>query len=395
MTTRVLVLDANQRSALAITRSLGSDPDIEVLTADETDTALAGTSRFSSLYLRHPSPEHEPQLFIHWLAETLQARGVDQIFPATEITSYLCLMHRERLAPCNLPFPPVKTVLSLADKGRLMDLAGALDIPHPASRLVANGAAFDPDFINDYPVILKPCLSRIWLEDRWLSSSVHLARSQDEILHLIETKPYLHDHPFLIQEFIPGSGAGIFALYNQGEPITFFAHTRIREKPPAGGVSVLSESASLDPRLVDMARRLLDQTHWHGVAMVEFRVTPDGAPYLMEVNPRFWGSLQLAIDCGIDFPRLLFELSEGRQPPVTTDYPLGRRLRWLLGDLDSLYLCLRDRHHYGTGDKLDRILAFLTPSFGTTQHEVNRLGDLGPARYELVQYLRDLLRLNR
>jgi len=28
---------------------------------------------------------------------------------------------------------------------------------------------------------------------------------------------------------------------------------------------------------------------------------------LMEVNPRFWGSLPLAIDAGIDFPSLLIE----------------------------------------------------------------------------------------
>jgi hypothetical protein len=103
--TRVLVLDANQRSALAITRSLGRDPDITVLTADDTDSALAGASRFSSQYLQYPSPEHEPAAFVGWLAETLKARGIDQVFPATEISSYLCLMHRE-LLPCELPFPP-------------------------------------------------------------------------------------------------------------------------------------------------------------------------------------------------------------------------------------------------------------------------------------------------
>ena len=32
-------------------------------------------------------------------------------------------------------------------------------------------------------------------------------------------------------------------------------------------------------------------------------------PKLIEVNPRFWGSLALAIYAGIDFPYLLYKLA--------------------------------------------------------------------------------------
>jgi len=43
--------------------------------------------------------------------------------------------------------------------------------------------------------------------------------------------------------------------------------------------------------------------------MVEFRVDArDGTAKLMEVNPRFWGSLQLSILSGADFPYLLYNL---------------------------------------------------------------------------------------
>ncbi len=392
MNARALVLDANQRSALAITRSLGGLASVTVLTADTTQRALAGTSRFSSRYLQCPSPADKPEAFVDWLEEALEREAITHLFPATEVSSYTCLMHRERLGACKLPFGDLATVQQLADKCRLMELARELRIPHPRSRRIENPGSADAAELGPYPVILKPCYSQIWQEGAWLSSSVQIAHSPEDFRQLTETHPYLRDHPFLVQDFIPGSGAGVFALYRDGKALTFFAHRRLREKPPSGGVSVLSESAVPDPRLLDLSRRLLDRAQWHGVAMVEFRVTPAGEPYLMEVNPRFWGSLQLAIDCGIDFPRLLFELSEGCTPAVPTHYPTGRRLRWLLGDLDSLYLYLRDRDQYRTREKLARILAFLRPGFGRTRHEVNRLGDLGPARFELMQYLRDLLR---
>src|SRR5690606_28957512 len=147
--------------------------------------------------------------------------------------------------------------------------------------------------------------------------------------------------PCLIQEFIPGRGAGVFAFYSRGTPLAWFAHRRMREKPPQGGVSVLSESAELDEALRAASERLLSRVGWEGPAMVEYRVTPDGRPYLMEVNGRLWGSVQLAIDCGIDFPWLMYQSAMGNQIEAVASYPVGRRLRWTLGDLDNLLIQFR------------------------------------------------------
>ena len=126
---------------------------------------------------------------------------------------------------------------------------------------------------------------------------------------IVAHDPCFNQHPFLVQAYVSGKGQGLFALYDRGKPVAFFAHKRLREKPPSGGVSVLSESVKVPPNLYYMGRRILDPVQWHGVAMVEFKVADNGIPYLMEVNARFWGSLQLAIDAGIDFPWLLYPLA--------------------------------------------------------------------------------------
>src|SRR5690606_12472919 len=155
---------------------------------------------------------------------------------------------------------------------------------------------------------LKPRLSRVFLGDRWLHTAVAIVHSREELARLLVDRVEFREHPFLLQSFVPGSGAGVFALYDRGRAVTIFAHRRLREKPPQGGVSVLSASALPAPAALAAAQRLLDHVGWHGVAMVEFRVTPEGEPFLMEVNIRFWGSLQLAIDAGVDFPWLLHQL---------------------------------------------------------------------------------------
>lgn len=387
MTYSALVMDAAQRSALAVTRSLGR-AGLDVTTTDAGRQSLAGCSRYSTDYRQSPSPEHEPQAFLRWLADLLKERHFDLVLPVTEITSQLILMHRNQLPNLPLPFADYDTVMSLADKGQLMTLAQELNIPHPSTRWYASAQTLDKNAI-DYPAVIKPCLSKLYVGDRWLATRVRVVSSREELERELDVSGYLHDYPFMVQEFIAGRGAGVFCLYDRGEAVAFFAHRRLREKPPEGGVSVLSASAPVDPEMQACARRLLDGVKWHGVAMVEFRISPEGKPYLMEVNTRFWGSLQLSIDAGVDFPYLLWLIHHGQPAVKVAPYRIGQRLRWMLGDVDGLYLYLKGR--YTLRQKVRRLLEFLTPRVRHCRHEVNRWGDLGPAWYELKLYLKQVM----
>ncbi len=385
--TNILVLDAAQRSALATVRSLGAHKNLTVIAGDEHASALAGASRFCDEYVQYPSPQHQPLRFLSWIRNFIDQHHIDYLQPVTEISSQLLVMHADSLPACILPFASLDTIHSLANKWLLTNLASKLEIPHPETQYFANADALDLATVTDYPVVIKPCMSKIWLQDRWLASAVHIARSEAELKNLLENEYF--KHPFMLQEFIPGTGAGIFALYANGKPVVYFAHRRLREKPPGGGVSVLSESRVPDQQLKDYSEKLLKEAGWHGVAMVEYRVTPDGKPYLMEINTRFWGSLQLAIDSGVDFPWLLYQIATGVPVDSVDDYQTDQRLRWLLGDLDRLYLVLKDSRTYGAGEKLRAIAQFLTPSWRSRQ-EVFRFNDMRPAWHELRHYVAQL-----
>ena len=214
MTRRILVLDAAQRSALAVVRSLGRHADITVLTADYHSEALAGHSKYSSRYDRHPSPLKEPAAFINWLATYIRQQRIELVFPVTEVTGQLIQLRRDKLPECTVPLPPIDTLLSLADKGRLLQLADTADIPYPATRHYSNAGEVELCNIQQFPVVLKPCRSHFWLGDRWLSTSVQVARESQTLERLLRETPWLREHPLLLQEFIPGSGAGVFTLKN-------------------------------------------------------------------------------------------------------------------------------------------------------------------------------------
>ena len=386
---RVLVLDANQRSALAVTRSLGSH-NISVITADETPTALSGCSHFSEQYFFYPSPCKQSDAFISAIVELCKKEKVSVIFPMTELTAALLLSHSEQLPGITLPFADINSVETLSNKYSLMKLAESLNVPIPKTWYV-NSLESLPVSLNDvqYPLVLKPGKSWLEYEGEWLHTSVRFADDPSQATSILAQDPAFKASSFMLQENVPGKGEGVFALYDRGRPLAFFAHKRLREKPPRGGVSVLSESAAIDPKLLSYSKSLLGHVGWHGIAMVEFRVAEDGTAHLMEINTRFWGSLQLAVDAGVDFPWLLYRTAIGEKVLPNGSYTIGRRLRWLLGDLDSLYLTLRDRE-FSITEKLTAILNFLIPRPFITRHQVNRWNDLKPFWWEIKQYLRDM-----
>jgi predicted ATP-grasp superfamily ATP-dependent carboligase len=247
-----------------------------------------------------------------------------------------------------------------------------------------------------YPVVVKPTRSKILTANGWLSATVHYADSEAELRQIYRDTPYLAFSPSLIQERIVGPGVGVFVLFDRGQLLTDFGHRRLREKPPAGGVSVLRESTPVDPRLRDYAIRLLGSIGWHGVAMMEYKQDRrTGDLFLMEVNGRFWGSLQLAVDAGLDFPHLLCELALGRPPATVPAYRLGVKSRWLLGDLDHLFLRLfrSDRALSLPASAPSRpraLVEFLKFSAPNLHYEIISRDDPRPFVFELRQTARSL-----
>jgi len=388
----VLVLDAAQRSALAVIRSLGRR-GIAVHAADSGPKSLAAASRYARSVLQYPDAQRSPAAFIDWVADTARARDLGTIFPTTDLTTMLLAPAQPAAGDLRVACAPQQIYEAVTDKARLVALAASVGVRAPRT-VSGTGLAQLEELISRerFPLVLKPARSRALIDGRVLNTSVKIARSREEALAYLRQQPWVETLPCLVQEFIEGYGAGVFTLYHDGEPIAWFAHRRIREKPPSGGVSVLCESVAIDPALRDSSQRLLSAVRWQGAAMIEFRIGRDGTAYLMEVNGRLWGSVQLAIDCGVDFPWLAYQSACGQKPAAVQEYTLGRRLRWFMGDVDNLLLELRGKGLAHTGlQRVQALARFIGASLDlSARNEVFRWSDPAPAWLELGQWFSGL-----
>lgn len=388
MSAKVLITDGNTRGALAATRSLGRR-GIHVVVAGDSKRTLAGTSQYCAETFVYPSPGENLEAFISTIKSECIQRGISVIFPMTELTTSTVLRHRDQLEQFKLPFAEFAAFDALSDKWKLLELAQRLNVSIPETHFIKDASALD-DIVPrlKFPAVLKPYRSMIYSNGRWIASCVQYANSAQELRETVARHEYFNQHPFLIQEYISGQGQGIFALYDHGTPLAFFAHRRLREKPPSGGESVLSESIPLNPEQRAMAHRLLNSVGWHGVAMVEFKVSTDGTPYLIEVNGRFWGSLQLAIDAGVDFPWLLYQLAIGASVDEVNGYAVGVRWRWLLGDFTRLCKVLLSNGSTpspSSPGKFESVLQFLSCFETPTHSQPDVSSDIRPFLLEFYR----------
>jgi predicted ATP-grasp superfamily ATP-dependent carboligase len=383
-----IVLDANQRSSLAVVRSLGR-LGVPITTADRAPLALASASRYSRTALQYPDPGHDPAGFRAFLEELNEQRAGAVLIPTTDGTVAQCLQERERIPNLRLPFPSAAAYESMSDKYALYERCQALKIEVPRTVIIRPDTdRAELTRFARYPVVVKPRWSTTAVAGRILRQAVAYAADMSELAALVRRFLAEGAPSLLLQQYVVGEGRGVFGLYEHGRLISAFAHRRLRERPPSGGVSVLSESVPLDAAMLEAMDRLLAPLDWHGVAMAEFKFTPLGRPILIEINARFWGSLQLSVDAGCNFPAMLYRLAIDAPVAPRRSYRVGRRLRWYLGDVDHTYLLLKQGGvSLQRSGRIRAIARLLRPWQPRGHSETFRLGDPRPFCHELAQYL--------
>lgn len=335
----VFVTDGHWRKTLAAVRALGKNR-IRVTVGESTCLSMTAFSRYCHKGVVYPSPRSSPDKFLEFMHDLLKKKTFRMLLPMEEDIACLLTDHSDTFSRLTyLPLPPRNTFEWVRNKANVLRLAEQMGIPVPKTWHIQDLSQLDgiADMLP-YPVVIKPQVS---------SGAVGVAypKTRQELKKTYQTIHRRFPFP-MIQEFIPreGSGYGASFLFDEQSSLKAgFVHKRLREYPVTGGASTLRISTRHDD-IYDMSRALLEKIGWFGVAMVEFKVDPrDGSPKLMEINPRFWGSLSLAIHAGVNFPLLLHKMAMGEHVDPVEKYRSGIACRWLIpGDLLH-FICNPDR----------------------------------------------------
>lgn len=326
---RILLTDGLQRKTLAAARSL-SRAGNEIYLAEYTRINPTAFSKHVTQRLHTPNPAKVPELYLQWLMQTIEQYSIDLLLPMDEAVMDIVVSHQIELKQrVYLLVPELDSYWKAKDKGEAVFAAGHAGAvcprtyrPSNLKELYALGTA------AEFPLLIKPKLNSG-------SRGIRVIRNQSELMaYCVKLQHEKEAMPILQQYIEQGTKYDVCLLYDeQGTLVTSFVQEELRQYPEPMGPSTIQRSI-YNEELVIIADKIMKSIGWKGIAEVEFMRNPvDGQYYFMEINARFWASLQCAISAGVNFPLLTQYVASG-QPIDEVAYQEQVMTRWLFpGDL--------------------------------------------------------------
>jgi len=324
-----LVTDGWGRQSLSAIRSLGK-AGFQVSVMGDSVFTMGFWSRYTHRRIKAPSADADPEGFGQALLRELKRAPGTVVLCVADATIAWVSSHLETVREYGkVMVPSLESFRIAKDKGATTAVARELGLPTPRTWEPATARELSDivSRLEDGAFVVKP------RQGTGSLGMVYGYRADQEFW----ASHWNRFGPLLVQERIPPQGCaiGVSLLLDQaGVCRAAFAHERLNQYPRSGGPSTDRRSIHA-PELVQWSLALLQRLSWRGVAMVEWKVDPrDGKPKLMEINGRFWGSMELAVRAGVDFPLLYARSVYGEPCGPPPDYPEGIRCRWLIpGDL--------------------------------------------------------------
>ena len=225
----------------------------------------------------------------HFISRHAVIHDLTEIFSGYDPGDILIAGNPVVIEAVNIIKPRIKYLLSsqesiekAGDKKNLQQLAAALGLRVPKELR-------EPSF----PMIAKLNVSEN--TNRKPAERYRIIRNENE---LEAARPFMSQNAnnLILQEYVDGPSVGVSMLLDeQSNLVDFIVHERLLEYPVSGGPSAACRSI-INTQLTHAAYRLLRGLNWKGIAMVEFK-----GDALIEINPRFWGSMPLLFIAKSDF----------------------------------------------------------------------------------------------
>jgi len=319
MKPRVLISEGTNKNALSIIRNLGKSYSFDILTSCPPSLTLSAYSKFSN-HIFYVNSSKEAKYYLKVLS-ILKNNNYDVFLPVG-LKSYLVSSKNldEFLNYTNLLVPKWDVMKIAYNKDLTMELAKKLGIPIPRTMILTSD---NLSSIKEFPVVIKSS-DGSGAYVKYCNTPEELKRNYKFLRKKSMTK-------IIAQEYIKGFGTGFYGVCKNGKFYGIFMHRRIKEFPITGGASAVAE-AYYNKKLLNYGKKICEKLKWDGPLMAEFKYSQEiDEYYLIELNPKLWGSLDLTIKSGVNVPEILIKLALGEEvKPIKTYKKV--KFRWVFPD---------------------------------------------------------------
>jgi carbamoyl-phosphate synthase large subunit len=290
---RILMTGAGGPSAISVWKSLSAQHEIHMADMDPCAAGLYLVAEDRRLLVpRGDAPELVPALLA-----ACRARKIDLMLPTVDAEFVPLALARADFEALGvaLPISPLDCLRVCRDKHELLARVKGI-VPVPEYEPLTPEAAAR---VTSFPRFVKPRLGAG-------------SRGAEKITRREDLDALPQDGSILVQEYLPGEEYSV-DVYVRGDGRVIAAVPRERMKTDSG-IAVTARTVDV-PEVIEAARRVAEEIGVRYVANVQFKRAADGIFKLLEVNPRFPGTLPLTTAAGVDMPKLLVDDVAGKKLP--------------------------------------------------------------------------------
>lgn len=371
----------------ACVRSLGTH-GVRTIIAAPAGGVPESASRYCSETVTVPPPQDDLLAYKDALVALATRPDISTIIPILEEDIHILSKYREEFEQhVSLVVPSLDTLSRACDRLQLTEAAAAAGVPAPEAWSLDAVPDWDRDLLikSRYNLLTSEDVESLSPgESDIVKAQTHLQSGEQPDFETIREEM---GHTPIVQEFVPRAKEYMFtALYDHGEPVATFQHEQIRGNSYTGAGGVYRESVYL-PELETVARELLDELNWHGLACIEYmKDARTGDLNVAEINPRMWQSSLATARMGAEFPYWYWLQATGQKEHIESGYDVGVGCHYLKGELSYLVSLFRDESALVERPTLRTALwEMVTSSYRHPRCDYLRLDDPLPFLHDIVR----------
>ena len=280
---RILLTDVSSYKAITIATFIKKFyKNVEIFTCDTRFLTQFVHTRFTDKHFFISHNLRDPINYCNQIATIIKDNAIDILIPTN--SSEIRLMLQKRAL-----FKNTLNYIGTLNSFEILDQKNQLN-HFCVTKGISVPKIFDKASEATFPCVVKPT-------NKSASEGVKYFFNQEELVTYLKDKDVSN---LMIQEYITGIGCGYSIFAEKGKILIENGHLRLAEHPVTGGSSVYRESIIL-PEMKECVEKIINPLAWSGFVMFEFKLTREGKLFLIEANPRVWGSINQGLASGVNY----------------------------------------------------------------------------------------------
>ena len=241
------------------------------------------------------------------LLEIKEKTGLDVLIPTLDAELPLLIKYQDELENLGIKtLLPSLEQFKLREKANLAEFCEKLGVKYPKTIKIASLE----DLYEAVKEIGFPCM----IKGNYYKA--YKALNIDEAIEFYYKISNEWGFPLLVQEIVSGVEVNFVGVSNEkllgGVGIKKLTTTELGKVWEA--ISIKNE------KLFELTHNFIELSKWRGAFEVEAIATPNEI-YLIEINPRFPAWVNFATELGVNLPKMMVDVIEGKEVKKQIEYP--------------------------------------------------------------------------